>query len=88
MVRFLFPYGADSGAVLQDAVDLHLKGPPASMETGVAKGKHLKRKQKGAERKIRSAPLADRETLARRLLQAAPAIYLATRPHFEHRSVR
>jgi hypothetical protein len=60
------------------------------METGVAKCKHLERKQKGAERKIRSAPSHDRETLASPgdpLRQAAPAIYLATRPHFEHRSV-
>lgn len=61
------------------------------METGVAKCKHLERKQKGAERKIRSALHANREALApvqsASAAQAAPAIYLAIRPHFEHRNV-
>ena len=38
-------------------------------------------------RKIRSAPRADRETPAARLGYAAPAMYFATRPHFEQRSV-
>lgn len=40
-------------------------------------------------RKIRSAPLVVRETPQSGVVvgHAAPAMYLATRPHFEHRSV-